>query len=154
MKRKTKVIIWVLIVLILIQFIKPGGNHGNAFGRNDFTHEIHVPDSIMSILKNSCFDCHSNHTNYPWYAHTNPVYWWLNYHITEGKRELNFTEFATYSLKQKDKKFAEIAEQVKELEMPLASYTLVHTDSKLSEQQIKALVAWAKSARKKIDYRP
>ena len=146
--------IWVLIVLILIQFIKPMGNHGDALGRNDFTHEMHVPDSIMSILKKSCFDCHSNHTNYPWYAETNPVYWWLNHHITEGKRELNFTEFATYRLKKKDKKLAEIAEQVEEREMPLSSYTLVHTDAKLSEDQIKTLVAWAKAARKRIDYKP
>ena len=153
MKRKTKILIWVMIFLILIQFIKPGGNHGNALGRNDFTHEIQVPDSIMKILKNSCFDCHSNHTNYPWYAHTNPVYWWLNHHITEGKRELNFTEFANYTLKQKDKKLAEIAKQVEESEMPLPSYTLVHTDAKLTDQQIKALVTWAKTSKGKIGYK-
>ena len=154
MKRKTKIIIGVLIVLILIQFIKPGGNYGNAFGRNDFTHEIQVPDSILKILKNSCFDCHSNHTNYPWYAQTNPVYWWLNHHITEGKRELNFTEFATYTSKQKDKKLAEIAEQVEEHEMPLPSYTWVHTDAKLNGQEIKSLAAWAKTSRKTIGYKP
>ena len=143
-----------MIVLILIQFIKPGGNYGNAFGRNDFTHEIRVPDSIMRILKVSCFDCHSNHTNYPWYAQTNPVYWWLNHHIKEGKRELNFTEFATYTVKQKDKKLAEIAEQVREHEMPLPSYTLIHTDAKLNEQQVNALVQWSKSARKEIRSAP
>ena len=154
MKRKTKIIIAILIVLILIQFIKPGRNHGNAFGRNDFTHEVSVPDSIMRILKVSCFDCHSNHTNYPWYAETNPVYWWLNHHITEGKKELNFTEFATYTLKQKDKKLSEIAELVQDHEMPLPSYTWVHTDSKLNEQQINALVTWAKTSRQKIGYKP
>ena len=150
MKRKTKIIIAILIVLILIQFIKPGRNHGNAFGRNDFTHEVSVPDSIMRILKVSCFDCHSNHTNYPWYAETNPVYWWLNHHITEGKKELNFTEFATYTLKQKDKKLAEIAELVQDHEMPLPSYAWVHTDSKLNEQQINAMVTWANTSRQKI----
>ena len=154
MKRKTKITIGSLIVLIIIQFIKPGGNYGNAFGRNDFTHEIQVPDTIMKILKNSCFDCHSNHTNYPWYTQTNPVYWWLNHHITEGKRELNFTEFATYTSKQKDKKLAEIAEQVEEHEMPLPSYTWVHTDAKLNEQQIKSLANWAKTSRKTIGYKP
>src|SRR5687768_1783980 len=154
MKRKTKIIIGVLIVVILIQFIKPGGNYGNAFGRNDFTHEMHVPDSIIRILKVSCFDCHSNHTNYPWYAQTNPVYWWLNHHVTEGKRELNFTEFATYTLKQKDKKLAEIAEQVQEHEMSLPSFTLIHTDAKLNEQQVNALVQWSKSARKEIRSAP
>lgn len=150
MNRKTKIIIGILILLILIQFIKPGGNYDNAFGRNDFTHELQVPDSIMRILKNSCFNCHSNHTNYPWYAQTNPIYWWLNYHVTEGKRELNFTEFGTYSFKKKEKKLAEIAEQVEDHEMPLSSYTLVNTNAKLNEQQIKALSQWAKSARKEI----
>ena len=154
MKRKTKIVIGILILLILIQFIKPGGNYGNAFGRNDFTHEIKVPDSVIRILKVSCFDCHSNHTNYPWYAQTNPIYWWLNNHVNNGKRELNFTEFGTYTLKQKNKKLAEIAEEVKKHEMPLSSYTLIHSNAKLNEQQIEALVQWSKSARGQIRLSP
>ena len=150
MKRSTKILIGILIVLILIQFIRPKRNNGNALGRNDFTHEIPTSDSIMSILKVSCFDCHSNHTNYPWYAEIKPVSWWLNNHINEGKAELNFSEFASYSLRKKDKKLEETAELVQEHEMPLDSYTWIHKDAKLNQQQIDALVKWTEEARQKL----
>jgi len=150
MKRRTKILIGVLILLILIQFIKPKRNDGQALGRNDFTHEIPTSDTIMSILKVSCFDCHSNHTNYPWYAEINPVSWWLNHHVNEGKRELNFSEFATYSGRRKNKKLEEISKQVKEHEMPLSSYTLIHKNAKLNQQQIEALVQWSDVARQQL----
>lgn len=151
---KRKIVIGILIVLILIQFIRPQRNAGNALGRNDFTHEVQVPDSIMKILKVSCFDCHSNHTNYPWYAEINPVGWWLNHHVNEGKQELNFSEFATYSLKRKDKKLDETAKQVKEHEMPISSYTLIHTDANLNDQQLNALVKWSEKARQELKAKP
>jgi hypothetical protein len=154
MKKKVKIVIGILIILILIQFIKPKRNNGNALGRNDFTHELQTPDSIMKILKASCFDCHSNHTNYPWYAEINPVSWWLNHHINEGKNELNFSEFASYSLKKKDKKLEEIAGQVKEHEMPLPSYTLMHKEATLTETQVLSLIQWAETARKQINFKP
>ena len=150
MKRRTKIFIGVLILLILIQFIKPKRNNGQALGRNDFTHEILTSDTIMSILKVSCFDCHSNHTNYPWYAEINPVSWWLTHHVNEGKKELNFSEFATYNARRKKKKLEEISEQVKEHEMPLSSYTLIHKDAKLNQQQIEAIVQWSNAARQQL----
>lgn len=154
MKRKTKILIGVLIFLIIIQFIRPSRNNGNPFGRNDFTHEIETPDTIMHILKVSCFACHSNHTNYPWYAEINPIGWWLNHHVNEGKKEFNFSEFVTYSPKKKDKKLDEIAELVREHEMPLSSYTLIHKDAKLNESQIDTLIKWAEKARKEIRTKP
>lgn len=150
MKKTTKILIGILILLILIQFIRPARNNGDAFGRNDFTHEIQTPDSIMKILKVSCFDCHSNHTDYPWYTEINPVGWWLTRHINEGKRELNFSEFVTYNAKRKDKKLEETAKEVKEHEMPLDSYTWVHKDAKLTEQQVNAVVQWAENARAQL----
>ena len=150
MKKSTKIIIGVLIILILIQFIRPARNNGNAFGRNDFSHEVTVPDSVMKILKHSCFDCHSNKTVYPWYSEINPVGWWLNHHINEGKDELNFSEFASYSPTRKQKKLEKIADEVKEGKMPLESYTWIHKDAILTEQQIAAIVNWANTATKKL----
>lgn len=151
MKRSTKILIGILIVLILIQFIRPQRNNGDALGRNDFTHEIPTPDSVMGILKTSCFDCHSNRTVYPWYAEIAPVSWWLSNHVNEGKAELNFSEFITYNDKRKNKKLEEIAKTVEEHEMPLSSYTLIHKDAKLSQLDKETLVQWAKSARGQLN---
>ena len=62
-----------------------------------------------------------------------PVAWWLNNHVEEGKRELNFNEFVTYALQGNTKKMEELKEQIDEDEMPLSSYTLIHRDAILSE---------------------
>ena len=147
---KRKILIGVLIILVLIQFIRPKRNLGSALGQNDITHVIAVPDSIMNVLKRSCFDCHSNHTIYPWYAEVNPVGLWLNHHIDEGKRELNFSEFATYPARKMDKKLDETAKQVKEHEMPLNSYTWMHKDAILTEQEIQLMADWSDSSRKQL----
>ena len=152
MNKRTKIIIWVLVALILVQFIRPARNNGDVFGRNDFTHEITVPDSVMKILKRSCFDCHSNKTVYPWYAEINPVGWWLNHHVNEGKNELNFSEFASYSPTKKQKKLEKTAKEVKEHKMPLDSYTWIHKDAILTAEQISALVSWTETAREELKH--
>lgn len=144
-----KKIIYLLIVLfIIIQFFHPQKNinASPAATANDITQAFQVPDSVLQILKTSCYDCHSNNTAYPWYAEIQPVAWWLNHHVDEGKREVNFNEFASYSPRRQFKKFKEIIEQVKEDEMPLGSYTLIHRDAILGKDKKLALSGWASNA--------
>ena len=136
--------------MILIQFIRPQRNNGNAFGRNDISHDVHIPATVMKILKKSCFDCHSNQTRYPWYAEINPVGWWLNHHVNEAKDELNFSEFVTYDSTKKQKKLDEIAGEVQEHKMPLKSYTFLHQETKLNNEQVSTLVSWTKAAAKQL----
>ena len=150
MKKKTKIVIGVLVVLIVIQFIRPNRNNGNAFGRNDISHDVQMPDSVLKILTKSCFDCHSNQTSYPWYSEINPVSWWLNHHINEGKQELNFSEFVAYDDSTKLKKLKEIAEEVQEQKMPLESYLILHKDAKLNQNQISILISWTEFARNQL----
>jgi hypothetical protein len=147
---KKKIFIGLLFILIAIQFIRPQENNGEADTPNDISHYVQVPDNVMHTLKTSCYDCHSNHTNYPWYSKINPVGLWLNNHIQEGKSELNFSDFSTYDNKKIDHKLEEIGEELEEGHMPLPAYTLVHADAKLSEQQVKEIVEWAKAERKRL----
>ncbi len=147
---KKKILIVILFILVGIQFIRPEENNGQAETSQDITHAVQVPEPVMRILKSSCFDCHSNHTDYPWYFRVNPVGLWLGKHIRDAKSELNFSEFSTYDLKKKDHKLEEIAEEVKEGHMPLPAYTLIHTDAKLSDEQIKVLENWIIAERKKL----
>lgn len=142
-----KIMIGLLVLLVGIQFIRPARNNGNASGTNDITHVIPVPDTILSILQTSCYDCHSNKTYYPWYTGVNPVGWWMNHHVNEGKAELNFSECVTYSKKKMDHKLDELIEQVQEREMPLSSYTLIHQNAKLDTAQAAMLIQWAQTAR-------
>jgi len=110
---------------------------------NDIAYSHNVPDSVEQILKTSCYDCHSNHTFYPWYAKIQPVSLWLADHIKEGKAELNFSEFGSYSLRRQFHKLEEINEQVKNNEMPLTSYTIIHRDAKLTPEQKLLIANWA-----------
>ena len=110
-----------------------------------------MPENIQNILKTSCYDCHSNNTNYPWYNKIQPVNWWLADHINEGKEELNFDEFNAYSTKKKLHKLDEVIETIKDNEMPLKSYTLIHSNAKLSENDKQEIEAWVKKIKSEIE---
>lgn len=138
MSKKKKILYGLLIVLVVIQFIRPARNNGELDNEN----AIFTSLAVGKVLQTSCFDCHSDKTNYPWYTNIQPLGWWLNNHITEGKRELNFSQFESYSLKRKLKKLKEIREQIQEGEMPLSSYTLIHSYAKLSAEQKDLLIKW------------
>lgn len=144
---KKKLLIGIVLILLAIQLIRPSLNTGSASGPNDITQAMAVPADVRTILEKSCYDCHSNNTTYPWYDRIAPVSWWVANHIKEGKHELNFTEFATYSSKKQRKKLEEIAETVESGEMPLKSYLITHGDARLTEEQKRTLVNWAKGGR-------
>ncbi len=145
-----KILIGLLILFILIQFIRPARNNGVAAGPHDITHYVTVPDSVMSILKVSCYDCHSDHTRYPWYANINPVAWWLQHHVDEGKRAINFSDLSGMPQKKLVHRMGDIGEQVAEHEMPLKSYLLIHTDAKLNDAQIGLLKRWSERAKEEV----
>lgn len=138
-----KKIFYVLIAaLVIIQFIRPKQNIYAGTYPNDITTKFATGDNVVSVLKTACYDCHSNNTVYPWYSNIQPVAWWLQDHVDEGKKELNFSEFATYTAKRQRKKFEEIKEQVEEDEMPLKSYTIIHKNAILTADQKAAISKW------------
>lgn len=145
-----RILLIVVVLLIVAQFIRPKHNDGVAAAATDITHAVHVPDTVMSLLRTSCYDCHSNHTTYPWYSKISPVNWWLANHINDGKRALNFTTFATYSYKRMGKKLKSAAHDVHEGDMPLNSYLWIHTYAKLNDAQKKLIVDWADSAQAEV----
>lgn len=145
-----KILAGLFIVLIVIQFIKPDKNQSSADTPNDIFAHYQASDSIKQLIHTACYDCHSNNTAYPWYSEIQPVAWWLADHVNEGKSELNFSEFATYAPKKGDHKLEELVEMVKEEEMPLKSYTLIHGDARLSNAQRVAITNWAEQVRAQI----
>lgn len=147
---KRRILLIVVAVLILIQFIRPAKNLSQQPSANDISTKFAVPADVKQVLDKACNDCHSNNTRYPWYSNIQPVGWWLQYHVNDGKHELNFNEFMTYPAKKQDHKLEELIENVNEDEMPLSSYTFIHKDAKLTEQEKQLLVNWAKETRKQI----
>ncbi len=151
---KNKKMIWIkrflklaLLVLIVIQFFPVEKNEGGYESLEPFIAETRPSQQVAGILKTSCYDCHSNQTQYPWYANLAPVSFFLADHVEEGKEHLNFADWGNYTAKRKDHKLEEVLEEIEKNEMPLDSYTLIHQDAKLSAAQAEAIINWVKAAR-------
>lgn len=137
-----KILIVLFVLFILVQFIRPQKNSGDRFGNADFTTVLSVPADLRQMIETSCMDCHSNNTHHLWYEEIQPVGWWINNHIQEGKEELNFSEFAKYSIKRQAHKLEECAEQIESGEMPMNSYLWMHNEARLTQEQKGKLKNW------------
>jgi hypothetical protein len=142
---RRKIALFILLVLIVIQFFQPQKNQSSELLAADITKVTNVPDDVLTILKTSCYDCHSNNTVYPWYNNLQPVAWWLNNHVNEGKEHLNFSEFGNYTADKSRKKLRGIIKDIEEGEMPLTSYTVIHRNAILDEAQKKLVINWAEN---------
>lgn len=147
MKILKKILLLLLIAFVIAQFFGPEKNEGDLASVEPFLTETNPPEDVKLILKSACFDCHSNHTRYPWYSNITPVNYWLADHVDHGKGDFNVSEWEGATLKRKDHKFEELIEMVEAKDMPLPSYTWTHADAKLTDDQIASVVAWAKQVR-------
>ncbi|MVT07921.1 heme-binding domain-containing protein [Chitinophaga tropicalis] len=146
MRRSRIILLSLLAIVVLMQFIRPSRNENNREEpANDITKVYPMPADVQKLLKVACYDCHSNNTQYPWYTNIQPVGWWMAHHVDEGKEELNFNEYASYSPKRQQNKLKRIREEVEEDEMPLGSYTIIHRDARLTAQQKDLLIKWIDS---------
>jgi len=145
-----KILLALLAVLVIIQFFRP---EKNLSGDNTFAvqSKYPMPEDVAHILEVACNDCHSNLTRYPWYAEVQPIAWWLNYHVVDGKRKINYSQFTNRPLAYQNHKLEETIDMLKEDEMPLPSYTWLglHSDAKLSPEQKETLIKWAQD---QMDY--
>jgi Haem-binding domain len=151
MKRSSRIAILVVtLALGGIQFFHPKENLGPTGGPNDLTVRYAVPADVRASLAEACYDCHSNQTRYPWYANVQPVAWWLNHHISEGRRGLNFSEFGAYPARRASRKLDAIVSHLERADMPLASYLWMHPEARLTGEQKKKLTDWAQALHDKI----
>ena len=147
MKLKKKIGFVLLIGFVAIQFIQPAHNKTDKVLPTDITNTVVVPNQVLNILQNSCYDCHSNNTRYPWYSFIQPGAWLMASHIRRGKAMLNFNQFGDLSNRKQQSKLQGIVNQIKDNEMPLSSFTLLHKNAILTAEQKAILINWATSAK-------
>jgi hypothetical protein len=140
---KKQVLVVFIVVLVLVQFIKVDKNESTDLSY-DISTSYPVSNDLSQLLKVSCYDCHSNNTTYPWYSEIQPVAWWLDHHVQDGKKHLNFSEFTKSRISVQNHKFEEIIEMVEDKEMPLPSYTYLglHPQANLTDNQRDLIVNW------------
>ncbi len=146
MKKVLKIILAiVLFIFIAIQFYQPALNvdKGQVY-TTDFTQFYEMPVQVKTMFQTSCYDCHSNNTKYVWYDYIQPARALVESHIKNAKEDLNFNEWGIYSNRKQERLLNSIKEQIKTKQMPLSSYTLMHKDAKLNDEQINTLTDWLK----------
>ena len=135
------------IAFVAIQFYRPARTNPRIDPKNTIEPTMHVPPAVNAILERSCNDCHSSKTTWPWYSKVAPASWYLADHVREGRQELSFSQWGTYTAKRKDHKLEEICGEVKNGKMPLPSYGRLHSHARLSDADVQTLCGWAASAR-------
>jgi len=134
-----RIIVGLIVIFVLMQFFRIDKNNPEFDPANDFIASMNPPQDIANMLKVACYDCHSNETRYPWYTNIAPLSWWIKDHINEGRRELNFSMWKTFNERRSNHKMKEGDEKVKDHDMPLKSYLIMHDDARLTDEQRKQL---------------
>jgi hypothetical protein len=139
----SKIVVTGFIIFLLMQLYQPARNSDNGqVLPAHITRLYNMPPEVQTVLQTSCFDCHSNNTNYPWYSYIQPARFFMEEHIKEGKKDLNFSEFGNYSKRKQESKLKAMGKQIKSDEMPLSSYTLIHRNAILTTTEKEELINW------------
>lgn len=128
------------ILLLIVQLIPVDRTNPPGEG------EIGTPPQVAAILQRACYDCHSNQTVWPWYSKIAPVSWLIARDVHEGRKELNFSVWSSYSDKRKQKKLRETGKEVSEGDMPPWYYVALHPEARLSDADLQTIRAWAATA--------
>ena len=145
------IVIIGIAAFIVLQFFRIDKTNPLVVQADTLEASTVVPGDINLIMERSCNDCHTNQTQYPWYANIQPSGWFLKNHIEDGRKHLNFSVWNTYTPSKKSKKLEEVCEQIESKEMPIPSYLWIHRSSVLSDSDGKALCGWAKQEQARID---
>lgn len=137
---RNKIIIIVIVGLFIVLQLIPL-NQTNP----PVIQDVAAPADIEAILRNSCYDCHSNETKWPWYSRIAPGSFLITRDVVEGRKHLNFSEFADLDMFDSSDVADEIIEVMEEGEMPIVPYLLLHPGASLSDSQTKALKTWAET---------
>jgi hypothetical protein len=142
-----KAIIVIIAILVIIQFFRIDKSNPPANMEKDFITITNPPTDMGIMLKESCYDCHSHHTKYPWYSNIAPVSWLLKEHVNNGRNHLNFSVWTDYKESKKNHKLDECIEMIETGEMPMKGYVLLHEEADLTDAQKKAMIDWFRSVK-------
>ena len=121
-----------IAIFLLIQLIPFGHNRTNP-------PVVSEPNwsspQARTLVKEHCFQCHSNETNWTWYANIAPGSWLIAMDVIEGRREFNLSDW-----KNNPGELDEIVEAIQEGEMPPIQYWMFHPKSKMNDQQKQELI--------------
>ena len=146
--RRTVLIVLVTVFAFASLVTSPRASAGRAQG--PLLEGAQVDPAVLGILNRSCRDCHSEQTNYPWYSYVAPVSILIGSDVKRGREHLNFSEWPQYSKIRRERALSEIANQVKDRDMPLTIYLLLHPSARLSSSDVDTVFNWTQQERLRL----
>jgi hypothetical protein len=113
--------------------------------------DVAASPAVESILRRSCYDCHSNETRWPWYSRVAPISWLVAHDVALGREEMNFSEWGTYYPSTRRRKLKWMERALREEQMPPWSYRLMHRDAHLSDADRAVIEDWAGRALSELE---
>jgi hypothetical protein len=140
----------VILLAVCSILVHPFGTPKQINGHKRLGDDPKPPPEVTAILNRSCLDCHSNQTVWPWYSYVAPMSWLIEKDVQRGRDRMNLSEWQQYTFQQREKLWADIASVVKNREMPLFQYTLIHRHARLSDAETDIVYGWARAERRKL----
>jgi hypothetical protein len=151
--KKKRIIPIVVVVLVAIQLYRPAKTNPPVNAAKTIEANTQMPAEVSQAIGNSCSDCHTYNTKWPKYSYVAPVSWIVTDDVDEGRRHVNFSDWASYSAEKQQKQLDAICNEVKDGGMPLRQYTWMHQGTALSQSQREAVCAWTKAEQQRITAR-
>lgn len=140
----------LVLVFVILQFFPPEKNNAPSDPKLDMLSLLDAMEPVSELIRNACYDCHSNQTVYPWYSKISPFSWYLDKHIQKGKQDLNFSVYGQLDKADKIGVLADFCDEVDAGTMPLQSYTLLHKAARLTEEERELLCNWTEEQALKL----
>jgi hypothetical protein len=151
MRKKLK---WAAIILVILfvaaQFFQPDRSNPPVDESKTIYASLNVPPEVKAIFERSCYDCHSNNTNWPWYSYIAPTSWLTASDVKTGRTNLNLSTWGTYKRSRQINKLDQISDQLGDDKMPLKKYRLMHPNAALSKAEVDMVCAWAEKERDRL----
>ena len=151
MKKFLKILLIILLAaFVIIQFIPSGRPANQPIVGQDIFEIVEIPSEVGTLLKNACYDCHSQSVKYPWYSYVAPVSWLVARDVKMGREHIDFGKWGELTKRKQIKALGEIAEEIEDGNMPMQIYITMHSEANLTTEQRALIVNWAEQLAEKI----
>jgi hypothetical protein len=144
-KRLKRAAVVFIVVLAAAQFIRPDRTNPATDMSRTIDAHAGTGSELVAVLNRACRDCHSNATVWPTYTEIAPLSWLMAYGVKEGRKAVNFSEWAAYPPERQRALLAESCQDVTSGKMP-GAYAVLHPEMRLSRRDIEAVCAAARQA--------
>ena len=142
------ILLLAILSVIILQLVKPENINPVESRIKSITLNVRVPENVQRKLEESCYDCHSYRTEWPWYSKISPIVYLIKSDVEEGREHLNFSIWSDYDKRDQIDLLEEIEKVVRKDEMPLTIYTLLHPSAKISDEEKELIIDWAKDSKR------